>query len=184
MARTTRDTIPDFLQEAKELAKAEKELGIVHWIRTTIGYRDDGVFHQLYQYDFPQESRDRYNWIIRWRKARLQCQFPRQYIDHHQARYDKNTELRTDFKSCLGSLAASKAQITKAKRSREAHVAFMREKYSLFCDPQTGELLIPDPELEKFDRKLAKKEENYLLMEESIRNALEQRRREQEQIQT
>ena len=59
----------------------------------------------------------------------------------------------------------------------------MREKYSLFCDPQTGELLIPDPELEKFDRKLAKKEENYLLMEESIRNALEQRRKEQKRIQ-
>ena len=62
----------DFYQYAKDLAKAEKELKIEHWVQISICY---GYGHQsvtLYTYDLPREVYERRMWVIRWRVARLQ----------------------------------------------------------------------------------------------------------------
>lgn len=168
MAKQKREPIPDWLQDARDLAKAERELEIVHWVRITIGYRnDENVWIHLYQFDFPRDNEDRYFWVVRWRMAKLQCQYPRFNVTHYRSHYDKRTGLKTDFNSCLGRLAASKAQITKAKRSEEEYIAEQRKRYPMFYDPAT------DPELEKFRRKLERKEETNRQLAANIQRALE-----------
>lgn len=100
--------------DALDLAKAERELHIVHWVRITIEYRDNtGSMVELYRYDFPRESHDRYRWIIRWRTAKLQCQYPREAIHTSLSSYDKATGLKTGIGSCLSKLTAAKAWLLK-----------------------------------------------------------------------
>lgn len=70
----------DWFQMAKDLAKAERELKIEQWVEVTIyyGYADKQV--SLYHYNLPREMYFRYQWVIRWRMAKLQCQYPKQII--------------------------------------------------------------------------------------------------------
>jgi hypothetical protein len=164
----------DWRQYVRDHARAERELRIEHWVWVGIGYRDAGKGTvTLHSYDLPRELMERYRWVIRWRTARLQCLHPRLSVTAWYSYYDKRTGLKTDFNSCLGRLAAGKAQVTKARRSREAYIEAQRKKYPLFYDPAT------DPDLLKFDGKLSRKEENLRLLEENIRLAVEQHRGEQ-----
>jgi hypothetical protein len=160
-------------QDARDMAKAERELKIEQWVRISFEYTTAGrETVSLHVYDLPREMLERYLWVIRWRRARLQCLYPRQSVGTSYSHYDKTTGLKTDFGSCLHKLAAAKAQITKARRSREAYIAGQRKKYPMFYDPAT------DPNLRKFDDKLARKEENCRMVEKNLRLAVENHRRE------
>lgn len=69
------ESISDWFQMAKDLAKAEKELKIEKWVQITIEYNDE-VKHEpvrLFIYDLPREVYERRRWVIRWRLARFQC---------------------------------------------------------------------------------------------------------------
>lgn len=111
----------DWWEYAKELAKAERELQIGHWVRISIEYRDEaGDTVRLHSYDLPRELHERYRWVVRWREARLQCLYPRKHIHTYYSYYDKRTGLRTGFNSCLSRLSTAKAQITIAERKRRS----------------------------------------------------------------
>lgn len=71
------ENVSDFYQYAKNLAKAERELKIEKWVEATLyyGYGKDQVI--LYHYNFPRDIYFRYEWVIRWRMAKFQCQYPR-----------------------------------------------------------------------------------------------------------
>ena len=77
--------------------------------------------------------------------------------------YDK----RTDFNSCLSRLAASKAQITIAKRKEQQYLSYQKQN-NLFFDENTDEELI------KFREKLHKKETNYNMLYANIQQAVEE----------
>ena len=155
-------------QDARDLAKAERELQIEHWVQITFGFVDDNrETVTLHVYDLPRKMLDRYLWVIRWRRARLQCLHPRRMIASWYSHYDKRTGLITDFGSCLGRLASGKAQVTKARRCIEQHITDRRARYPLFYDEST------DTELVKYREKLGRKIENLRLMEENIRLAVE-----------
>ena len=176
MAGRRLESTEDWQQYVRDHAKAERELRIEHWVWVGIGYRDgsNGMV-TLYSYDLPRGMSERYRWVIRWRTARLQCLHPRRNITAWYSYYDKRTGLETGFNSCLGKLAAGKAQVTKARRSREGYIAAQKKNYPLFYDPAA------DQDLIKFDEKLARKVENLRILEENIRQAVENRRREQAQ---
>jgi hypothetical protein len=161
------EDISDWTEKAKELAKAERELQIEHWVIISIEYRtkeDQQVV--LFQYDLPRDVYERRRWVIIWRQARFQCKYPRESIFAYHSYYDKRTGLRTDFNSCLSKLAASKAQITIAKRKEQEYLSYQKQN-NLFFDENT------DDDLIKFRDKLKKKEENYNLLFQNIRNAVE-----------
>ena len=161
------EDISDWFEQAKELAKAERELQIVHWVIISIEYKtkkDQRVV--LFQYDLPRDVYERHRWVIIWRQARFQCKYPRESIIIYHSYYDKRTGLRTDFNSCLSKLAASKAKITIAMRKEQEYLSFQKQN-NLFFDENTDEDLI------KFRDKLKKKKENYDLLFQNIRNAVE-----------
>ncbi len=175
MAGQRQESADDWQQYARDYAKAERELQIEHWVWISIGYRTKTCeMVVLHNYDLPRELMERYRWVIRWRTARLQCLHPRQYITAWHSYYDKRTGLITDFNSGLTKLIAAKAQITKAERCIERHIAAQKAKYPMFYDEST------DTELVKYREKLARKKENCRQAEENIRLAVENHRREQE----
>lgn len=160
------ERMDDWWDYARELAKAERELKIEHWVFISIEYKDaGGNIHRLHSYDLPRYLHERYRWVIRWREARLQCLHPREKVSTYYGYYDKHTGLKTGFNSCLSKLAAAKAQITIAERKEKEYLDYQKLN-NLFFDEQT------DEELKKFRQKLQAKKENYTVLENKIRSAV------------
>ena len=155
------ERMDDWWEYAKELAKAERELQIGHWVRISIEYRDEaGDTVRLHSYDLPRELHERYRWVVRWREARLQCLYPRKHIHTYYSYYDKRTGLRTGFNSCLSRLSTAKAQITIAERKEKEYLEYQRRKsYGIgsqnpFCGDgsQTGKTYLTNQKQKDYDQ--------------------------------
>lgn len=166
MKKHKQENVNVWMEEARELAKAERELQIDRWIVISIEYRIKGERILLHRYDLPREIHEKYRWVIRWRQARCQCLYPRESIEIYYSYYDNRTGMKTDFNSCLSKLAASKAQITIAKKWVQEYLCFQKQN-NLFFDENTDEDLV------KFRAKLKKKEDNYNLLYQNIQYAAE-----------
>ncbi len=147
--------IYDWMQEAKDLARAERELQINHWVYITFEYREDDrcrvVLHKI---DIPCRMLDRWRWLIEWRRAALVCHYPRKRVQVFYCYYDKRTGLQTGFDHLISRVAAAKAQITKTERRITEYVHYMTHN-DLFFDPAT------DEQLRCANEKLAQKRANY-----------------------
>lgn len=160
------ERMDNWWEYARELAKAERELNIEHWVFISIEYRNaGGECVRLYSYDLPKDLHEKYRWVIRWRKARFQCRYPKETVNTYYSYYDKHTGLKTDFNSCLSKLAAAKAQITLAQRKEKEYLEY-QSRNNLFFDEQT------DKDLLKFRRRLQAKKEKYVTLENKIRAAV------------
>lgn len=145
-----------WMQDAKDLAKAERELNIEHWVYITFEIKDTSSRERdiLHVYDLPREMLDRWRWLIEWRKAKLICKYPQKRIQVYHCFYDKRTGLQTGFDFLLGKVASAKAQITKVERKIAKYVDYMIHN-DLFFNPETDEQLL------KAKAKLEKKKNNY-----------------------
>ena len=168
MARQER--IDDWMQEAKDLARAERELKIDRWVYITFEYREDDrsrvVLHKI---DIPRRMLDRWQWLVDWRRAALVCRYPRKNVQVYYCFYDKCTGLQTGFGSLLSRVAAAKAQITKTERKIAEYIDYMKHN-DLFFDLETD-----DPLRRAYD-KLAQKRENYDAMYAMLQNEVEKHR--------
>lgn len=95
------ESMDDLFLMAKDLAKAERELKIEQWVEVTIyyGYAEKQV--SLYHYNLPREMYFRYQWVIRWRMAKLQCQYPKQIVSTSLYFYDKRSGESMDLTVAL-----------------------------------------------------------------------------------
>lgn len=131
----------EWMQYAKDMAKAEKELKIEQWViisfyRTT----ERGKKVPLFKYDLPRKVADKYDWVIQWRRAKLICQFPKGNVTHTYCLYDKHSGEDYSFGSCLSSLASVKAQVTKMERRIKEYIEWQKQN-NLFFNEQTDEML-------------------------------------------
>ncbi len=165
------ESIDDLFQMAKDLAKAEMELKIEQWVEVTIyyGYADKQV--SLYHYDLPREMYFRYQWVIRWRMAKFQCQYPKQIIGISLYHYDKRSGESMGLNSCLSKLISVKAQVTKAERMMKNYIEQNRQN-NMFFDEYT------DEELVKFREKLERKKIECAECEKRLEQFVEKRRKE------
>ncbi len=149
------EIIDDWMQDAKDLAKAERELKIEHWVYITFEVRDENRNREiLHKIDLPREMLDRWLWLIEWRKAKLICKYPRKRITVYHCAYDKRTGLQTGFNFLLSKVASAKAQITKVERVIAQYIIDETQN-NLFFDENTDERLL------KANAKLEKKKQNY-----------------------
>ena len=166
------ESLSDYYQFAKDLAKAEKELKIENWVQISICY---GYGHQsviLYTYDLPREVYERRMWVIRWRMAKLQCQYPKQIVSTSLYFYDKRSGESLEVSSCLSKLISAKAQITKAERKMNEYIEHNRQN-NMFFDENT------DEELVKFREKLERKKLECAECENRLELLVERRRNNQ-----
>ncbi len=149
------ELMEDWMQYAKDLAKAERELKIEHWVYITFEIRhQDGHREILHKIDLPRDMVDRWQWLIEWRKAKLVCKYPRKRITVYHCAYDKRTGLQTGFNFLLTKVASAKAQITKVERIIASYIKD-ETLNNLFFDAETDERLL------KANAKLEKKKQNY-----------------------
>ena len=163
------ESMGDWFQMAKDYAKAEKELKVKQWVEVTIyyGYAEKQV--SLYHYNLPREMYFRYEWVIRWRMAKLQCQYPKQIIGISLYHYDKRSGESIELNSCLSKLISAKAKITKAERRMNEYIEYNRQN-NLFFDENT------DEELVKFREKLERKKLECAECEKRLELLVERRR--------
>lgn len=134
------------------------------------GYSNQSV--TLYTYDLPREVYERRMWVIRWRVARLQCQYPRNDVYTSFYYYDKRSGESLEVSSCLSKLISAKTQITKAERRMNEYIEHNRQN-NLFFDENTDEELI------KFREKLERKKLECAECEKRLELLVERRRNNQ-----
>lgn len=160
----------DYMQEAKDLARAERELQIERWVYITFEYRNvDRSRHVLHEIDLPQKMLDRWQWLIEWRRAKLICRYPRKGVLVYYCYYDKRTGLQLGFDHLLSRVAATRAQITKTERHITEYIDYMTRN-DLFFDPDT------DEELRRAKEKLLRKKTDYARLHDLLRREVEKHR--------
>lgn len=145
----------DYIQYAKDMARAERELKIEHWVYITFEVRDgDGNREVLHKIDIPRRMLERWWWVIEWRKAKLICKYPRKNVWVYQCFYDKRSGLQTGMNFILSKVTSAKAQITKTERVIRQYVDY-KTRNDLFFNADTDEQLL------KAYAKLEQKKTNY-----------------------
>ena len=162
------ERIDDFIQLAKDYAKAEKELEVQHWVFISIE-RTDGrcTYERLFCYDLPREVYERRRWVIEWRKSRFVCKYPKGNIRCYTSYYDKRLGMDTRLNEDLHRLISAKAQVTQVRRKIEEYVAYNRAN-NLFFDENT------DMDLQKAREKLTTKIANVQAAEERMKLKIKQ----------
>ena len=149
------ERMDDWMQDAKDLARAERELKIEHWVYISFEIRHPDRHREvLHTIDLPRDMLERWRWLIEWRKAKLVCKNPRKKIDVSFCYYDKRTGLHTGFDFILGKVTSAKAQITKVERAITRYIDYEKQN-NLFFNAET------DKQLQKAYAKLEQKKENY-----------------------
>ena len=154
------ESLSDYYQMAKEIAKVEKELDIEHWDWITISRKGDkeGEHITLYHYDLPRHIAEKYDWVIRWRTAKLQCEYPRYCVGCFHSPYSKVMGANIGMQKDLNTFVAAKAQYTKQQRELDSYVKHEKE-VNMFFNEDT------DVQLIKVKEKLARKRENVIQAE-------------------
>jgi hypothetical protein len=120
-----------------DFAKEEKEQGILRFVEITIvrqPMRPDGSYdwhnkEQLFRYDFPREVYERRQWVITWRMARFQCQFPKCRITPIHCYYHRRANIAI-WKIPLDKLVSAKRMVTKITNAmKEAKMTYIPSLY-------------------------------------------------------
>lgn len=133
--------ISSFIKYGKAYDMAMKDLKAEHWVFITLETKINRVRKILYQYDIPVKMRERWDWVIEWRRSKLNCMYPKSGVRAYYSFYFRveNEEMK-EYNDCIKSLIALKAKITlqenNIKNYLEAH------KNELFFDPENDEQLI------------------------------------------
>lgn len=133
--------ISSFFEYKKASDMAKKDLKAEHWVFITLETKINGIRKILYQYDIPVKMRERWDWVIDWRRSKLNCMYPKSGVRAYYSFYYrvKDVEMK-EYNDCIKSLIALKAKITlqenNIKNYLDAH------KNELFFDPENDEQLI------------------------------------------
>lgn len=155
----------DFMQMAKDLAKAERELKIEHFVKIHIEYVENGQRILYKAYDLRKDVYFRRKWVIDWREARLRCKKPNVTIRRYYTYYDKRSGLNLGYSSQLSTLIAAKAQVTKINRAIEEYLEM--KKQDLFFDVQN------DPILQKAYAKIKEQQKKIQIAEEKLKKLVD-----------
>lgn len=162
------ERIDDFIQLAKYYVKAEKELGVQHWVFISIERTDGhGNPERLFTYDLPRKVYEHRPWVIEWRRARLVCRYPKDNVRCCYSYYDKRLGTDSRLNDDLRKLAQAKAQVTKVQRRIDEYVAYNRAN-NLFFDDDT------DVDLQKARAKLKTKIAAVQAVEERMKLKIKQ----------
>lgn len=162
------ESLHDYYEQAREIANVEKELGVEKRDFITIEMYDEQKHEttNLYTYDLPREMAERYDWVLRWRTARFQCQYPRACVRCFHSPYRKIRGKNIGMQDDLNRFIAAKAQMTRAQRVLEEHIA-RRKATDMFFNEET------DEEVVKFKEKLKQKQLNVEQAEHRLKDKID-----------
>jgi len=138
------ESMSDYYQQAREVAKIERELEVERWVKIRLVLEPDadrGNRQLLYEYDLPRSVADRREWVIRWRTAKLQCQHPHGYICKDSYYYRRIMGRTFGMQDDLDRFISAKAQLTRQQRVVDEYRLEQKQKNDLFYDEAADELL-------------------------------------------
>lgn len=131
----------DYQEYAKALSDLRKEIRIEPYVKVSIGFYKGGKqtarednFVLLYEYDIPREMYFAKYWIIRWRTARFQCQYPRENVEHYLCFYEKKSGFDEHKKELLQKITNHFIQIKRQEKALQEHYEY--RKTILFVTPK------------------------------------------------
>ena len=140
------ENMGDWMEYAREYAKAQREMKIEKWVCITIEYRTkERQRVVLFRYDLPRDVYERRQWVVRWRHARLLCQYPKENVQTYFSYYDRRTGLSMVFG-------------TNGRRKEQEYLEYQRQNNMFFNE-------VEDETLAKFRRKLQAKIGKYAELE-------------------
>ncbi len=151
------ESLKDYYEQAKDIAKAEKSLKADRWVKIFIEREIGGDplnRETLFTYDLPRKMTDKYEWVFRWRRARFQCEYPRDCVIQSCYFYRKVEGVDIGMQKDLNTLISAKAQLSKQERV----ISEYRMKKSLENDMFYNEE--SDDNLQQALAKLEKKRRN------------------------
>ena len=131
------ESIDNFIQIAKDYAKAEKELDVQRWVFISIERTDEsGTNIRLFSYDLPREVYERRRWVIEWRKSKLVCQYPKGNVSVFHSYYDKRLGLNlffdestdADLQKAYEKLATKIANVQAAEERMKLKIKQIKEE--------------------------------------------------------
>lgn len=162
------ESADDFIQMAKDFAKAERELGVQKWVSISIERVDKNRNReQIFNYDLPREVYERWEWVVNWRRAKLVCKYPKDHVNCYFSFYDKRLGNNPKFTADLKTLTSAKAQVTRVQRKIDEYIAYNKAN-NLFFDENTDEDLL------KARKKLVIKMANVKAAEERLKQKIKQ----------
>lgn len=162
------ESVSDFIQMAKDYAKAEKELGVQRWVFISIEKAaGSGNKERLFSYDLPREVYESRRWVIEWRRSRFVCKYPKGNVTCYTCYYDKRLGTDIRLNEDLQRLISAKAQVTKVQRKIDEYVAYNRAN-NMFFDEHT------DADLQKAREKLSMRVADVQAAEERLKLKIKQ----------
>lgn len=147
------ESIVEYFELQNYKTQIEKQMDIQCWVHITVESR--GVKrkrHVMHHYDLPRELAERWEWVIRWRRSKCQCQYPRENVCVYYSYYNKKIGDNEELNRLQRQIISAKAWITMYSRRAEEYVKEQSEN-NLFFNEATDELLL------KARSKIASKEE-------------------------
>ena len=103
------ENMGDWMEYAREYAKAQREMKIEKWVCITIEYRTkERQRVVLFRYDLPRDVYERRQWVVRWRHARLLCQYPKENVQTYFSYYAK---FRRKLQAKIGKYAELEGEV-------------------------------------------------------------------------
>ena len=137
------ESLQEYFLMAKEIARQEKSLGIEHWDFISIERDGDkaGEYVRLYHYDLPRQIAEKYDWVVRWRAAKLQCQYPRYGVRIYHSPYKKVMGVNIGMQKDIDTFVAAKAQYTKQKRILDTYISEQKVMNIFFSEDTDQEVI-------------------------------------------
>lgn len=173
----------EWMLDAKARAAAEKAMRVERWVQVSyfidIPEEEEDEYCQMasatqwqkrvFVYDMPRHQYERYFWVLRWREAKLVCQYPRQNVRMYVCFYDKRTGLSLGFREPLSELIAAKSLLTRYRNKRQDYIE--SQSSNIFFNGS-------DDVVEKFNAKISATEGKISRLERQIKELLSEQKNE------
>lgn len=135
------EAIHEFYEMVRAEKKAAFEIKAEKWYKITIEATiRPGERKTFYTYDVPDSFLNKYDWVFRWRRAKIQCLHPKLCMTQYICPYFKKEGVLFEYhNSILSKYIAAKARVTRQQKKIDEYL--FSQQNSLFFNPDEDQQL-------------------------------------------
>lgn len=135
------ESIHEFYEMVRAEKKAAFEVKAEKWYKITIEATiRPGERKTFYTYDVPDSFLNKYDWVFRWRRAKIQCLHPKLCMTQYICPYFKKEGVLFEYhNSVLSKYIAAKARVTRQQKKVDEYL--FSQQSSLFFNPDEDQQL-------------------------------------------
>lgn len=135
------ESIHEFYEMVRAEKKAAFEIKAEKWYKITIEATiRPGERKTFYTYDVPDSFLNKYDWVFRWRRAKIQCLHPKLCMTQYICPYFKKEGVLFEYhNSVLSKYIAAKARVTRQQKKVDEYL--FSQQSSLFFNPDEDQQL-------------------------------------------